>query len=84
MKTIYKYNITSDDCVINMPDSTILTIQYQGDQLCLWAEVNPSSAVGPHHFRVFGTGHDIPSISRKHLGTVQKDGYVWHVYEVWP
>ena len=65
-------------------DADILTVQVQDDKICIWARVNPTASLEKRTFIVFGTGSDIEEHDNMflcYLGTVQKQFYVWHVYE---
>lgn len=68
-----------------------LAIQWQGDQLMLWAEID-TTAPGqfdskpsklPYKIRMYGTGHEIEDwpLVVQYLATVQQGPYVWHFYE---
>lgn len=83
MRTIYKYPLLlTDSQILHLPSSAKpLSAQLQGDQLCLWAEVedewNPGKEVV---ISIVGTGHPIPPGAVNYLGTVQQGPFVWHVY----
>lgn len=86
MKRIYKYPlaITGLQSVPLPVGAEILTVQMQGDSLCLWALVDAKVvSVTRRTFEVFGTGHDMDTNPRTYLGTVQQAGgaLVWHVFE---
>lgn len=86
MKTIYKYEMPSEDRPsIQMPDGAeILTVQRQNNAICLWAMVEPNNPPTIRHFETFGTGQIIPGdmgIERRYIGSVQEKFYVWHVFE---
>lgn len=61
-----------------------LCAQFQGDILCLWAIVDPTSPMQEERIWIFGTGQPIPvdffTSARQYFGTVQRDGLVWHVF----
>lgn len=83
MNKIFKYKLTGSVTIIEMPqEATILTAQYQFGELCLWAIVNTASPVENKCFEIFGTGEplDLPA-EAPYIGTVQRDGLVWHVFE---
>lgn len=67
---------------IDMPHgATILRAGEQASQIFVWAEVNTTAPKVSRGFLICGTGWDIrPGMT--YCGTVQKNGYVWHVYEV--
>ncbi len=83
MKKIYKYVLKEIDTQsIDLHQfSTILKVDKQGDQLCMWVEGNTQRPLVPHTFRIFGTGHDI--LEDEHLtflNTVVMRHFVWHIY----
>lgn len=86
MKSIFKYPIQVADLQkVTMPiDAKILCVQVQrGEQVCLWAEVDPNAKLQARTIEIFGTGHALDESSRVYIGTVQVAGgvLVWHVYE---
>lgn len=60
-----------------------LSIQWQGDQLYLWALVAPDSMKVSRTIRCFGTGQGLtgPGGSLSYIDTVQDDSLVWHFFE---
>lgn len=83
MRTIYKYPLDlTDSQILHLPSSAKpLSVQLQGEQLCMWAEVN--TGVGGRKevvITIVGTGHPIPPGAVHYLGTVQQGQFVWHVY----
>lgn len=86
-KQIWKFDITHRAMVgIDMPKGAeILSLQYQGRNLCFWALVDPNAEKENRTFTVHGTGHDIIGSDKKfHIGTVQTGNgcLVWHVFEI--
>ena len=86
MKSIYKYQLPIGGRVpIKMPKGAkILSLHTQRDAPCIWVEVDTEEpAIKIHHFRVYGTGHGLPDNPGTHIGTflVEKDNFVFHVYE---
>lgn len=81
-QTIYKYLINSGE-PITAPFIKILDIQYQGDDLYMWAIVEPesedTSTVVP---TIVGTGRPQSTFSTlgKYFKTVQEGQYVWHIF----
>ena len=86
MRTIYKYDISGvfgGDVSVVMPKrSKVLSVQYQGTSLCVWAAVRTGFEVGWRKFSVFGTGQEVPDryLGWEHVGTVQQGSYVWHIF----
>lgn len=67
--------------VLRVPRSArILSCQYQGGVLTLWAFVDPDAAQEDLVVHIVGTGRDMPTNTPlQYLGTVQTEAYVWHV-----
>lgn len=80
---IFKYSVTERDGErVKMPqDARILSIQYQGDQLCIWAVVSPDSRIVNRILQRIGTGWDIPENLGNYIGTVQDGPFVWHYFD---
>lgn len=81
---IYKYKLVMDQSqVIRLPSpQKFLSVQYQGNDLCVWYEVNGSPSSDDFddiEFIIAGTGHAAPDKSQ-YLGTVQQRAFVWHIY----
>lgn len=79
---IYKYQLTSFDCIIEMPIGEIKHVNNQNNEIMLWALVDSNSSRKINrHFKVFPTGGDVEG---KYIGTVlQVEGaFVWHVFEL--
>jgi hypothetical protein len=65
-----------------------LHVGVQAGVVCLWALFDEKGQLGrgpvAREFAVYGTGFALPDDVGTHLGTVQIDGFVWHVFEVTP
>lgn len=86
MNTIYKYPlILQHRQTVKMPlYAKILSVQMQGYQICLWAELDTDDDAGDRTFLIYGTGHEIPEeeeFGRKYIGTIQQERLVWHIFE---
>lgn len=91
MKKIFKYKLqVTSKQTIEMPvGAEILSVQFQRQDLFVWALVDPDAEKEGRVFDIFGTGEDVPAVdapgaSRKHLATlqVQNGSFVCHVFEV--
>ena len=90
MRTIYKYKLdVVERQTIDMPETAkILKVAVQGDDICLWAQVNTNYLKGKRSFAVVGTGSEISDSIRSHkyIDSVQMMKgvfeFVWHVYEI--
>ena len=84
-QVIWKFNLELiDEQKVLMPiDPLILTVQMQGDNLCVWALVDPnlSKTNKMRTFYVVGTGHPVPKNTR-YINTVQEMGgkLIWHIF----
>jgi hypothetical protein len=85
MRTIHKYPLSmSDEQVIMLPfGARMLSAQMQGDNLCLWVELNPEAdRTECRVIEIYGTGNPmIDGVARRHISTVQSGPMVWHVFE---
>ena len=87
-KTIWKFMPQLDEdnaaiATVEMPiGARVLTAREQGNELCLWAEVDPSAATEMRSFQVFGTGHEMPDVIGAYVGTAMlySGKLVLHVY----
>lgn len=87
-KTIWKYRLQVTDIQpVNMPEGAeILSVQFQGCLLCLWALVNAARPTTERVIEIFGTGNPVycdMGIERKFIATAQQPDLplVWHVFE---
>lgn len=85
MKTIYKYGLQITDLQeLEMPKhAKLLSVQFQGDTLCLWALVDNELPSSKKVIEIFCTGNPIVDTPREFIGTVQQmyGLLVWHVFE---
>jgi len=85
-KVMYKYRLAvTDKQTLALPDgASIMAVQAQGVDLCLWVEV-PTTQSGVNVERTFlirGTGRVfVRTTAERYLGTVQLNEFVWHVYQ---
>lgn len=83
MMKIFKYLLTGTSAIPMPKGQHILTAQFQGDELYVWASVNPDAEIEMVRFEVIGTGHAFEENSRRfYISTAQSDGYVWHVFQI--
>jgi len=83
MKTIWKFEMPPS-WEISMPaGAEFLSIGEQHNKVCLWMLVDPEATDEIRRFAVFGTGHPVPDIPLRFLGSVQLfDGdLVFHAFE---
>lgn len=89
MKVIWKYKInmakedwSSPEFDIPGCDIQYLSLQMQDNFPTLWVKVNPDAPLKRHKFRVVATGEKFDDRGLKHLGTFQRMGFVFHLFEV--
>lgn len=90
-KQIWKYGIKKTDWqeIIMPAGAEILTVQWQNDEPCIWALVNPIEQRNETRiFEIFGTGQNLPhdmGVERKYINTIQLNEYqlplVFHIFE---
>lgn len=85
MKRIFKYPLEiTDEQHVEMPfGASLLTAQFQGDDLVVWALVDAEEQeTKKKRFRIYGTGHPIEGLPGSYLATAQEPmrGLVWHVF----
>lgn len=84
MKTIWKYELEGS-CSIKMPTGAeVLSVQVQRDVICLWALVDPEAEGEARRFLIHGTGHSVPDVPLRFLGTTMfgQGALVFHVFEL--
>lgn len=87
MKTIWKIELTGHSTVVQMPvGAEILHVGHQGgDELFVWALVDPTKPNGDRLLEAVGTGHWTAYRAAEHHGTVvMPSGMVWHIFEAFP
>lgn len=91
MITIYKYPlaITDEQTIEIFRQHRILSIQYQGDKLMMWAQVDTETQKIEKRMYIYGTGHELNPTKyppKRHVATVitPDQVFVWHIYEVAP
>ena len=94
MYRIYKYKLNIVDnnpnesfmrAEVELPqDTVILKYGCQGNDIFLWAEVDPSSPTEKLNFAIFPTSGEVPNLlNYKYQDTVfMRDTLVWHIYQI--
>jgi hypothetical protein len=87
MKEIWKFELEpqTGEQILDMPSGAqILTVQTQGENICLWAEVDSSEIYLPKEKRTFIVHFTGVSYTRKcdsYMGTCTVDHFMFHVFE---
>lgn len=80
-RAVWKFPLNETPQDIEAPIVDFLTVQYQGDTICVWAIVNQDTPPSKYRLYVEGTGWESSKISHDtYIGTVQGDGCVWHIF----
>lgn len=87
MKTIFKYKLDIGETQdMEFPKGAeLLSAQAIGEDIFVWAKVDPEQQMEKREIRVIGTGHSVYADEKlRHLGTTQMFGgtLIWHVFEV--
>jgi len=88
MKTIHKYKLGFPLEIkdVEFPKGAeLLDAQAVGEEVFVWAKVDPEQPVEKRTIRTLGTGHQVPEDENlKHIGTTQMFGgkLIWHIFEV--
>jgi hypothetical protein len=84
-KTIWKFplSITDTQSIMLPVGARILSVQFQGNQLCLWVLVDlDERLVRRRTILIYGTGNPIDSeIEMQYIDSVQDVQLVWHIFE---
>lgn len=82
--TIWKFPFVIEDVVtVSMPeDATVLSVQVQNGEPCIWAVVDPSNPIVMRIFHLRGTGHALGEVGQ-FIGTFQMmdGGLVFHLFD---
>lgn len=87
MRTIWKFPLKwSATQIVNFPKGAIiLDAQMQGPTVCVWAVINDDEPITmePRFIHIVGTGNAMPVNLYKedYIGTVQTNGFVWHIFQ---
>lgn len=85
MKTIYKYALHPVvEQIVTLPfNHEIRCCQMQGNTPCLWVEVDTEDTTEQQvTVYLIGTGQELPDgqAFRSYIGTIQNQGFVFHVF----
>lgn len=80
----YTFNRTGLQDVEMQDGAVIKFAQNFGNEICMWAMVDPVAGTITRQFQVFDSHEDIPDIvdtSKNYIGTVYFGTFVGHVFE---
>ena len=74
-----------DSFSLELPaDAQFLTLELQNNWPMLWFMMDKDAERVYKHFCIVGTGQEMPiwyGVRLKYLGTIQIDGFVWHLFQ---
>jgi hypothetical protein len=83
MKKVFKYEMPiTEEFEIEMPQwAVVLSFQVQNGKPCIWVFVDEDTPLTKFKFCLYGTG-EIINLGHlvSHVGTIQLDGFVWHLF----
>ena len=86
MKKIFKYELPIADYLdIAMPyGARVLSVGVQGQDILVWALVDPKAPIVVHMFAIRETGHPVlPEVEQgDFLGTIFSGPFVWHIFDL--
>ena len=84
MRRVFKYplEVTDRQIIDTFAGWKPLSVQVQGEQVCLWAEVNDEATTACYRVFVHGTGHALHPGAEVFVGTFQlmEGGLIFHVF----
>ncbi|MGO3895373.1 DUF7352 domain-containing protein [Brevibacterium aurantiacum] len=84
MRRVFKYplEVTDRQFIDTFAGWKPLSLQVQGDEVCLWAEVDDESTTARYRVFVHGTGHALHPDAEVFAGTFQlmNGGLIFHVF----
>jgi hypothetical protein len=86
MKAVYKYELDSQNPVIQVPNGISVCWQpiHVGldprGKACVWIMVDPTAPTKPVRFFIVGTGDEIPDDAELYVGTFNQGPFVWHIF----
>jgi len=84
---VYKYSLGADPrikepLIVFMPEgSRQLRVEYQGSEICIWAEVDPTSPMLQRTYILVPTGAEIHPLWL-YQTTLFEGPFVWHLYRI--
>lgn len=81
MQTVWRYGLTSWDCMLQMPSGArIVHFDQRSGEPTIWVLVDPAQSLEYRYFKIVGTGTERDTTGWQYIGTVQFP-YAWHLFE---
>ena len=84
MKKIIMYGLKGREReVIEIPkDAVILSAKILLGSVILWVKIDSENkALSPRMFRIISSGINFDDAGLTYIDSIEKDGYVWHIFE---
>ena len=85
MRSVWKFPLkVANSQAVQIPaGAKILSVQAQGDAVCLWALCDTEALPEPRYIAIHGTGHEVYDGLLEHISTFQMHGsaLVFHAFE---
>lgn len=76
---IYKYPVNGKYLTLPI-DSRFLHVAYQDHMMHVWIELGKSEETLDYVVDYVGTGWEQDTSDKAYIGSVDRDGFVWHVF----
>lgn len=83
MRSIFRYTLPVDDDVhtLTLSGEIVHVASRQHAVVEVWA-LHGDGVPADRRFRIVGTGHRLPDVPVRHVGTVLDGPFVWHLLEL--
>ena len=85
MKSVWKFplRVANSQCLQIPAGAKILSVQAQGETVCLWALCDTDALPEPRYIAIHGTGHEVYDGLLEYISTFQMHGgaLVFHAFE---
>lgn len=83
MKTIFRYALPVNDEVhtLTLSGEIVHVDSRERGLVEVWA-LHGDGVPASRRFQIFGTGHRVPDVPLRHVGTALDGPYVWHLLEL--
>lgn len=85
-QVVWKFHLqlTSDTQTIEAPiPAKVVHFDVQANRLTVWVLVEEGATTSSDSYGVFATGELAPPVDEaSYIGTVQWEGYVWHLFKL--
>lgn len=81
MVRIYKYKVEPSGNTFEDKFKKILKVDWQGDDLCIWALIDDNSEMKTLNVYIIPTGVPFDlKLDLEYLDTIKDDLFIWHIF----